>query len=176
LELNYRILRKNEINKVKEIDRRDFSEEICKIRDGKIEIVKEIFEHKGFSSEQFDQIIKSLENLYDNGGTIFGAFDNSTLVGISALENKFRGRNQDTVKLDVLWISQPFRKQGVGKKLVEMVKEKAKQRGARKLYISSCESKNTVDFYVRIGAVITSEIDQELFELEPYDIHLVLKI
>lgn len=176
MELNYRALQKNEISKVKEIDRRDFSEEICKMNNGKIEIVKEVFDHKGFSLERFDQIINSLENLYDNGGTVFGALDNSTLIGISAVENKFRGRNQDTLKLDVLWISQSYRKQGVGKSLVEMVKEKAKQMGAKKLYISSCKSKNTVDFYLRIGAVLTSEIDKELFELEPYDIHLELKI
>jgi len=176
LELNYRVLQKAEIRKVKEIDRRDYSEAIYQMKEGKIVDVAKIFNHRGFSSEQFEQITASLEALHDQGGMVFGAFDGATLVGISALENSFRGQNRDTLKLDVLWISRSYREQGVGKKLVKIVKQKAKQLGAKKLYISSTESKNTVDFYLKIGAVLTAEIDPELFELEPHDIHLELKI
>lgn len=176
MNISFRVLQRDEISKVREIDRREFCEEMCQMKDGKIIVLRNAFDHKGFSSEQFEQIIKSQEAIYDNGGRIIGAFDKQTLVGISSLENKFRGKNHDTLKLDILWISQSFRKQGIGKKMIEMMKEKAKQTGARKLYISSCESKNTVDFYFKIGAVLTSEIDKDLFELEPNDIHLELVI
>lgn len=176
MKITYKEIQKEEIAKVKEIDRREICEQSCEMQDGIIVVLNKEFKHLGFSSEKFDQIIKELEMLYDNGGTVIGAFDDYTLVGISALENKFRGKNLDTLKLDVLWISQSYRKLGIGTKLVGMIKEKAKLKGAKKLYISSCESKNTVDFYLKIGSVLASEIDRELFELEPHDIHLELSV
>ena len=43
---------------------------------------------------------------------------------------------------------------------------------ARKLYISATPSENTINFYLNIGCIITREVDQALFELEPEDIHL----
>jgi hypothetical protein len=41
------------------------------------------------------------------------------------------------------------------------------------MYISATPSENTVNFYLRRGAVVTSEPDPELFEFEPEDIHFV---
>jgi len=49
---------------------------------------------------------------------------------------------------------------------------KAKELGAKRLYISATPSENTVNFYRYLGCVVTGEIDQELFDLEPDDIHL----
>jgi hypothetical protein len=43
---------------------------------------------------------------------------------------------------------------------------------ARRLYISATPSENTVNFYLRQGCVLARQIDPELFELEPEDIHL----
>jgi len=51
---------------------------------------------------------------------------------------------------------------------------KARQLGARKLYISATPSKNRVDFYMHLGCRLTSQIDPKLYELEPEDIHLEL--
>ena len=47
---------------------------------------------------------------------------------------------------------------------------------AKKLYISATPSKHTVDFYMSLGCKSASEINPELFELEPEDIHLDLRI
>ena len=44
------------------------------------------------------------------------------------------------------------------------------------LYISATPFRNTVDFYMKLGSKITSEINEELFELESYDIYLELVI
>jgi hypothetical protein len=59
---------------------------------------------------------------------------------------------------------------------MEICEVKAKKLGASKLYISATPFKNTVDFYMRIGGKLAVEINEELFELEPYDIHLDLEL
>jgi len=48
--------------------------------------------------------------------------------------------------------------------------------GANRLYISSSESKNTVEFYRSLGCELVSEVDWELFALEPKDIHMELDL
>ena len=53
---------------------------------------------------------------------------------------------------------------------------RARELGARRLYISSTPSENTVRFYLRRGARVTNEVDAALFALEPEDIHLEFAI
>lgn len=55
---------------------------------------------------------------------------------------------------------------------MNQAKERAKELGAKKLYISATPSKNTVDFYMHLGCKLASEINTDLYQLEPYDIHL----
>ena len=43
---------------------------------------------------------------------------------------------------------------------------------ARKLYISATPSENTINFYRNLGCIVTEDVDQALFELEPEDIHM----
>lgn len=71
-----------------------------------------------------------------------------------------------------LHVSQAYRGQGLGKRLFELSKEEARQRGAKRLYISATPSEHTIDFYLRLGCTVTQELDAELFALEPEDIHL----
>jgi len=52
-----------------------------------------------------------------------------------------------------------------------MLKIKAKQSGADKLYASTVPSKNTVDFYHGAGFDLTDPI-KKLFDAEPEDIHM----
>ncbi len=49
---------------------------------------------------------------------------------------------------------------------------KAKDLQARQLYISATPSENTINFYLRLGCVVTPEPNVDLLELEPDDIHL----
>lgn len=69
-------------------------------------------------------------------------------------------------------MSQGYRKQGLGSRLFNLAVEKAKALGAKKLYLSATPSENTVNYYLRLGCVLATEIDPELFALEPEDIHL----
>ena len=69
-----------------------------------------------------------------------------------------------------------YRKQELGRKLFELAKTCAQEKGAKRLYVSATPSENTVNFYMRQGCRVTKEPDPELFELEPEDIHLEMEI
>lgn len=174
--IDYKILSKEEIEKFREIDRREIIEYDYYYKDDKLELKKVFFDVKGFNPDHLQSLINRLYGIYDNGGTIFGAFDDLKLVGLSALENKFRGENNDTLNYAVLHISKSYRKMGIGKKLSELVMNKAREMGAKKLYVSSAPTKNTVDFYMKLGCKLANKINKELYALEPDDIHLILDL
>jgi len=176
--MDYRILQREEIERLKEIDRSEIVEGIYYSKNGKLELVKEFYAIKSWpeGQGQVEKMINRLYDLYDRGGTVFGAFDNITIAGMAALESKFIGKNKDQLQLALLHVSNKYRKMGIGKKLLDLARNKAKEMGASKLYISASPSKNTVDFYMRVGCVLASEINEELFELEPEDIHMELKL
>ncbi len=170
----FRVLSKDEFIKLAEIDRADYSRSTYIIKDCRLVLVNDTFHHDGFHGKLLEEKIEILNEQYDNGGTIYGAFDDLRLVGISGIINGFRGRKKDILEFGPLWVSKEYRRQGIGRRLVEIAKEKAKEMGAEKLYICGTPSKNSIDFYVANGCELASEIDEELFRKEPYDIHLEL--
>ncbi|NQT59728.1 MAG: GNAT family N-acetyltransferase [Bacteroidetes bacterium] len=95
-----------------------------------------------------------------------------TLKAIVILDTKWIGEHKDTVQLEFLHIDRAYRKQGIGRILFMKAVEEANNLKAKRLYISSCENKNTVEFYKHMGCSITSDVDAELFRLEPNDIHM----
>jgi predicted N-acetyltransferase YhbS len=80
------------------------------------------------------------------------------------------------MRLEPLHVSAPYRNQGIGKHLTQLVANAARSRGATSLYISSIPAKNSVDAYLRMGATVLAQPDPELFANEPEDIHLVLPL
>ncbi|MEW5717904.1 MAG: GNAT family N-acetyltransferase [Chloroflexota bacterium] len=91
---------------------------------------------------------------------------------MAILESKFIGKNHDQLQLKFLHVSKDYRKNGLGKRLYELAAITARERGARRMYVSATPSENTVKFYQRRGCRIAPEPDPELFALEPEDIHL----
>lgn len=174
--LDYRLLEKSELKLLSEIDRKEVVNEVYYFKNNNLEIVNEFYNIESWILEELQDYINRLEDIYDRNGTIYGAFDNNTIVGLGALESKFIDKNDDQLKLDMLYISSNYRKKGIGKNLVNLLCKKARELGAKSLYISATPFKNTVNFYFAIGAKLASEINKELYELEPYDIHMVLEL
>ncbi|KRU28219.1 GNAT family acetyltransferase [Clostridium sporogenes] len=174
--MNYRLLERSELELLGEIDRKEIVNEVYYFRDNKLEIVNEFYNIEGWDLKELHEYIDRLKDIYGRNGTIYGAFDNKTLVGLGALESKFIGRNNDQLKLDMLYISNNYRKKGIGKNLVNLLSKKAKELNAKSMYISATPFRNTVEFYFAIGAKLTNEINKDLYKLEPYDIHMVLQL
>jgi len=174
--MDYRQMRKDELYRVGELDRREVIDHIYYFRNGKLELEKEHWDIPEWSDEQKQEYHQRLQDIYQRGGTIIGAFKDTKIAGIVALDHEFFGSNLDCLNLAALWVSQPFRDRGVGRHLVELVKKKAKALDAKNLYVSATPSKKTVEFYMSCGFQLAKVIDPKLFELEPEDIHMEFRV
>lgn len=170
--MNIRLLQRDEIPLIWQIDRREVIDNIYYMREGKLVLEPEHYDMQGWPPGEEEEYTPLLLDCYDRGGFFWGAFENDKLVGVSILESNFIGSKHDTLQLKFLHVSRDCRGRGLGTKLFHIAVEKAKELGAKKLYISATPSEHTVNYYMRLGCVLATEFDPELFALEPEDIHL----
>lgn len=173
MDISYREMKFDDLKSLGDIDRSDYSNDVYVMRNGELICEKIEFNHKGFSPETIQEKIEKFSNMLLNGNHIFfGAYDGQTLIGIAGFEVKFRGKNMNMFDFGPLWIDRNSRQLGIGRELLNISASKAKELGAKKLYISATPVKNTVDFYLKMGCKVTDDIDIELFQEEPDDIHM----
>lgn len=170
--MNIRLLQREEIPLIWQIDRREIVENIYCLSNGELVLKSDYFDIQGWPPGEAEHYTPILQDCYNRSGTFWGAFENELLVGVAILEGKFIGSPKDTLQLKFLHVSREYRKRGIASTLFQLAVEKAKKLGARKLYISATPSENTIRYYLRLGCVLAKEIDPELFALEPEDIHL----
>jgi predicted N-acetyltransferase YhbS len=171
-----RELAREEIETVWGIDRSEVIEYVYYLRDGALVLEAERYDMKGWPPGEVAWYAPILSDCLDRGGTFYGAFEGSEMVGAAVLESRFIGEARDQLQLKFLHIGSGHRKKGWGKTLFVKAVERAKELGAKRLYVAATPSENTVNFYLHLGCEVTGDIDQELFELEPEDIHLVYRI
>jgi predicted N-acetyltransferase YhbS len=174
--MNIRLLQREEIPFIWKIDRREVIENVYSLRDEKLVLQPEHFDMQGWPPGEAELYTPILLDCYDRGGTFWGAFENDTLIGVTILESKFIGSQQDTLQLKFLHVSRDYRKRGIASALFKLAVERARMLGAEKLYISATPSEHTINYYMQLGCVVATETDPELFSLEPEDIHLEYKI
>lgn len=170
--MKIRLLTRDEIPLIWQIDRREIVENIYRLRDGQLVLEPDSFDIQGWPPGEAEKYTPILTDCFDRGGTFWAAFEAGRLIGAGILESKFIGSNHDTLQLKFLHVSRDYRKHGLGKALFNLAAEKAGALGEKKLYISATPSENTVNYYMRLSCVLATEIDPELFALEPEDIHL----
>ncbi|MBS4538238.1 GNAT family N-acetyltransferase [Clostridium sp. D2Q-11] len=174
--MEYRELKREELTLLREIERSEVVKEVYYCKNNRLSLVDEFYDIQGWDLDELNSFISRLYDIYDRNGTVLGAFDNDKIVGLVALDSKAIGKNNDQLKLDMLYVSSTYRNKGIGKCLMNKISRKAKDLGAKSLYISATPFRNTVDFYSRVGAKLTDEIIKELYDLEPEDIHMVLDL
>jgi GNAT superfamily N-acetyltransferase len=163
-------------HKIREIDRSETIHLIYTCKDGVLEEIPAGHECPNWREDAYQEIISRYEYELSNGGTAFGAFDGDRLVGFGVLAHKFRGKEQNQLQLDLMYVTRDYRRQGIGRRILDALRQAAKEKGAKYLYISSTETESAVKFYRSCGSTITSDIDEELFEKEPHDIHMRLTL
>lgn len=114
--------------------------------------------------------VAALNTVLANGGQVITARVDNKVVGMASLKNEYHAKNR--MQLFSLHIDKNFRKMGIGKTLFLEVEKIAKSKDAAGLYISAAPKKNTIDFYLKMGATITDEIEKVLFDEEPEDIQM----
>ncbi|EUJ31100.1 GNAT family N-acetyltransferase [Listeria cornellensis] len=172
--MEFKWLVRDELSQLKDIDRKEFVGEVYYVRNQTLRLVKEYYDIEGWLESELTIYVQRLESLFDRDGIIIGAYEQDVLVGLVSLESYLI--DGKTMKLDMLYVSHDYRGKGLGRRLIDIIAQEATELGAKELYISATPVRNTVDFYLRLGAELANPPDIYLFELEPLDIHLILPI
>ncbi len=174
--ITFRELHLIDAEKIQEIDRSERIHSIYQMEEGVLKEIKAGHECPNWSVEEVERLTVRFRSELEKGGKAFGAFDQSRLVGFGVLAHKWRGKNKDQLQVDLMYVSREYRRKGIGTRIMDDLSREAKLRGAKSLYISSTETQSAYNFYRNCGSDIAEEVDEELFELEPLDIHLVKEL
>ena len=174
--IRFRELGREEVDLVWTIDRTEVINGVYYLEGGDLVLKPEHYDMRDWPSGEPAMYAPILQACYDRGGAFFGAFEAGKLVGVAVLDSRFIGRDRDQLQLKFLHVSHGYRGTGLGRVLFEQAVGRAREMGARALYISATPSENTVGFYQRLGCMVANEVDEALYELEPDDIHLVYSI
>lgn len=102
----------------------------------------------------------------------FGAFAGTELVGFITLGKEFFGSKSQYLELVSFEVSEPYRNQGIGRKIFEAACNAARKMQAKKLYISTHSSKESHAAYCKLGCVLSEEINPINVEKEPCDVQM----
>ncbi len=139
--------------------------------DGKLVLMPICFV-ENWDLSQCRQMAESILNGIGNSGFAYGAFSEGRAVGYIYVSKSFFGSEKQYIELKYFYVSEPFRKMGIGRELFRLVCEEAKRLGAKKLYISAHSSKESQKAYRCLGCVEAAEINREIAENEPCDIQM----
>jgi len=174
--ITFRNIEIHEVDRISEIDASIYIKYAWRDIDGKKQLIELNYDEQGYPNG-LDEHIKALIDTITNNGYALGAFDeNHRMIGFITLNKPLFGKSYQYVLLDQLFISKNYRKQGIGKKLINLSMQEAKSWGADKLYICAGSSQDTIAFYERLGCIEAKEINQEFYESDPRDIQLELKL
>jgi GNAT superfamily N-acetyltransferase len=175
--LAYRELRREEFDLLATIDRAEQIDGHYDVdEDGTLRLIADDFQAAGWYETELDTYVSRLSSLHDAGGTVLGTWDGDALVALASLDVRAVSASPPVLKLDMLYVSASHRHRGIGRRLVQMIADRARDLGATALYISATPTRNTVEAYLDMGAVLAVPPDPHLLALEPDDIHLVLPL
>jgi N-acetylglutamate synthase-like GNAT family acetyltransferase len=115
---------------------------------------------------------RDLPEIIKNSGFVFGAFDEDKIIGFASIPSTLIGSKKQFLQLEMMLVSLEYRQNGIGRRLFSLCVEAARKTGMKKLYISANSSQETIAFYRAMGCDYADEIITELFEAEPFDVHM----
>lgn len=174
--ITYKKMAQEQVNKLREIDRSEHIDLIYEMQNGEIVAIAKNHECPNWSEDVQQEIQARYLFELNNGGVAIGAFDGERLVGFGVLAHKFRGKDNNQLQIDLMYVTRNYRRQGIGTQIMNELSKEARARGARYLYISSTETRSAVSFYKQNGSQLTATVDEELFEKEPQDIHMIREL
>ena len=122
-----------------------------------------------WSEDDYRQLISHLKSLLCSTGFVCGAFYQNTLKGFVSVDAKWLGGYGEYLDLTNLHVSEDMRRMGIGRTLFLAAAEWAKEKGAKKLYLSAHSAAESQAFYRSIGCVDARIYSRKHVEDEPYD-------
>ncbi len=124
-----------------------------------------------WKEQEYNFLVQCLKNTISQGGVVYGAFEENKLKGFVSVEGEIFGQDK-YMDLTSIHVSEDMRGHGIGKELFKIAKAFAKDKGAKKLYISAHSAVETQAFYKAMGCVEARVYNQAYVEAEPYDCQL----
>lgn len=106
------------------------------------------------------------------GSTAIAAVLNNAVIGFALLGNFLFGNEKQYIDLSEFYVTETFRRCGIGQMLFEQICFEAKQFGAKKLYISAHSAEESIAAYKKYGGVLAEEPDRAHMQKEPFDLQL----
>lgn len=144
----------------------------CWRREGGNWVVKKDPFIDDWSEEDYQTLLACLKRTLQTGGFVHAAFCGGSLKGFVSVEPVLFGGAHRYLDLSSLHVSEEARKMGIGRALFLAAKEWAKEKGAKKLYISAHSAVESQAFYKAMGCVEAELYHKEHVEKEPFDCQL----
>lgn len=125
-----------------------------------------------WDEKEYNILVSCLKNTVVTGGFVYAAFCEGVLKGFVAAEPEIFGGEQRYIDLSSIHVSEDMRGKGIGKTLFLAAKAWAKEKGAKKLYISAHSAVESQAFYKKMGCVEAEVYNKEHVEKEPFDCQL----
>ncbi|MGN0696683.1 MAG: GNAT family N-acetyltransferase [Oscillospiraceae bacterium] len=115
-------------------------------------------------------------DLIGGEGFAYGAFSDDEIVGFITVSRSLFGSRMQYAELVNFQVSEPYRGQGIGRRLFELACEEARSIGVERLYISAHSSKESQAAYHKLGCTEAEEINKKSAEKEPCDVQMEYKL
>lgn len=115
---------------------------------------------------------KKIITALNSGATAIAAVIDKSVIGFALLSDLLFGSSKQYVNLKEFYVSEPYRRNGIGKLLFDKICLKAKNLGAKKLYISAHSAEESIAAYTKYGCLLAEEPDAAHIEKEPFDLQL----
>ncbi len=129
-----------------------------------------------WTEKDYQKLISCLKNTIQTNGLAYAAFYDGKLKGFVSVEPEIFGDEQRYCDLSCIHVSEDMRNKGIGRTLFLAAKEWAKQKGAKKFYISAHSAVESQAFYKSMGCVEAEVYNQKHVEAEPYDCQLECRL
>ncbi len=110
------------------------------------------------------------------GSVAFIAVNNGQTVGFALLNKSLFGSKSQYADLAEFYVSKPYRRKGIGKKLFHLCCVQAEKFGAEKLYISAHSAEESISAYKKYGCKLAEEPDKAHSLKEPFDLQLEFRL
>jgi GNAT superfamily N-acetyltransferase len=174
MDLEYRLLERRELSRVREIDRTETIRGRYVQRDETLELQAgdwsaPPWDLDGAGPHSVAALHAMLDSTMERGATALGAFAGARLAALGLVLPHVRPR---VAQLVALYVNADERGHGVGGRLCDELERVARDAGDAEMVVSATPSENTVRFYLGRGFAPTAEPLPELYDLEPEDIHM----
>jgi len=129
-----------------------------------------------WSEKDYQTLISHLKKVLLSDGFVYAAFDRGELKGFVSVDSEGFGIEREYLDLTNIHVSEDMRGQKIGKTLFLAAADWAREKGAKKLYISAHSAIESQAFYQSMGCVEARIYNHKHVVEEPYDCQLEYRL